>query len=404
MTKFTDSKPIKWLKEHWQGLLSGFIVTCLAIFTLSLQINSLIDGQNQFEAQTVNNISSLEFFKQNAVNAPYYLPAFILNKIIDDPLLSARLISVFYGLISTAILFLILKRWFNTRTASIGSLLFITSAWLLSIAHQAMPLILLVFAPLLLTLCLTRYVNDKQKPFLAFLLLIFSIGLSAYVPYMIWVILASFMLLLFVYRKKLVAINSNGLLIASVLMLLLLAPLAYSLYQNPEQIKILLGIPDTLPTISEYFSRFVKQFGALFVYTESLPELFIATKPLLDVFSAVMMVLGIYHFVKFMPKKRVFTVLPTAVLLLILIPLQSQYLLALTAILPFVYIFIPAGIHEMMRRWYYVFPRNPFARTTAAVILVTVVGISVTYNLQKFYVAWPNTPETKAVYMIKSKE
>lgn len=389
---------------HWKGLSTAVIIAGLAALTLSLQIGTLIDGQNRFETYTLNNLQDISTLKERAVNAPYMISAYAVGKLVSDPLLGARITSVIFGLLSTLLLFAILKRWFNIRTAAIGSLLFITSAWLLSISHQATPLIMLVFTPLLLMLAITKYVNSKEKAFSAFMFLVFALGIAVYVPYMFWIILITLLVLIFVYKTRIVAINSQGLLIASIVFVLLVAPLAYSLYLHPGQIKELLGIPVQLPTITDYLANFFKQFAAIFVYTERFPELFIYQKPLLDIFSSVMLVLGIYHFYKFMPKRRKITLALTLTVLLLIIPLHKEYLIPLTAILPFVYIFIPAGIHELIRQWYYVFPRNPFARTSAAIILVMVIGLSVTYNLQKFYIAWPNTPETRAAYMIESKQ
>lgn len=393
-----------WLKEHWHGILTGLIIASIAIFTLSFQLETLNEGQNKYESATLASIENPETFRDNLINAPYNLPAYGAGQLLDNPLLGARLVSVIYGLLATMLLFFLLKRWFEVRIAAIGSLLFVTSAWVLAISHQAAPFILLVFTPLLLLLLLARYVNAKEKQFGAFLALIAGLAFAAYVPIMVWSIFAVFIALIFVYRKKLVAINNQGILLAALLYFGLLAPLAYTVFLQPTQLKELAGIPEQLPTIAEYLQNFVKQFSSIFVYTERLPELFIYQKPLLDIFSAVMVVLGIYYVYRFMPKRRYISLSIVIGLLLLIIPLQPQYLIAMTALVPFVYIFIPSGIHELSRRWRVVFPRNPFAKFGAAILLVTVIGLSVTYNLEKFYIAWPNTPETNAAYMIESKK
>jgi hypothetical protein len=397
-------KLITWLETHWRGLLTGLVITALAIFTLSLQIGTLVEGQNKFETATLNQISTLDNIENNLVNAPYLLPAYGLGQLIDNPLIGARIVSVVYGLLATGLLFLLLKRWLNFRAAAIGSLVFITSAWVLSISHQAAPFIMLVFTPLLITVALTKFVNSKEKLFANLLILGLSLALAAYIPYMIWTIIAVTIVLLAIYYRKLALIKPEGLLVIFFSMLLVAGPLIYSLYLNPEQFKLLAGIPNELPQLSIYASNFFGQFVAIFASSKALPELFISQKPLIDIFSAAMLVLGIYHFYKFMPKRRKVTIALTLTLLLLIIPLQEEYLIALTAILPFVYIFIAAGIHELTRQWFYVFPRNPFARIGGAIILVVVIGLSVTYNLQKFYIAWPNTPETRAAYMIESKQ
>jgi hypothetical protein len=399
-----NNKILTWLKTHWRGLLTGLIITALAVFTLSLQIGTLVEGQNRFETATLNQISTLDNIQNNLVNAPYLLPAYGVGQILDNPLIGARIVSVIYGLLATGLLFVVLQRWLNFRAAAIGSLVFITSAWVLAISHQAAPFIMLVFTPLLVTAALTRFVNSKEKLFANLLILGISLALAAYIPYMIWTITAVAIVLLAIYYRKLALIKPEGLLLIFFSMLLVVGPLIYSLYLNPEQFKLLIGIPSELPQLTTYLSNFAGQFVAIFAFSSAIPELFISQKPLIDIFSAVMLVLGLYHFYKFMPKRRKITVMLTMVLLLFIIPLQTEYLVALTAILPFVYIFIAAGIHELTRQWFYVFPRNPFARTSGAILLVIVIGLSVTYNLQKFYIVWPNTPETRAAYMIESKQ
>jgi hypothetical protein len=67
-------------------------------------------------------------------------------------------------------------------------------------------------------------------------------------------------------------------------------------------------------------------------------------------------------------------------------------------LVPFVYIVATAGMALMLQQWFTVFPRNPFARTVALLLIVSCVAFSIFYNTQHYFVAWPKSPATKAVF------
>lgn len=146
----------------------------------------------------------------------------------------------------------------------------------------------------------------------------------------------------------------------------------------------------------------MQQFISLFFIIKPFPEIFLGTLPILDLFSVAMVILGIYYFIKFMPKRRKMSFFIALGILLLIIPLSENILLTMTALIPFVYILIPSGVFEMLRQWYAIFPRNPLARNIAVIAIVALVGLATFYNLERFYVAWPNTEATKSVYMVQS--
>lgn len=397
------NKSTKWMSLHWQQMLTTLFIAILAVTTLGLQISNLSSGQNIIEKATLEQLSIAPSPSERMVNAPYTIPAYYLGQFLDDTLYGARVVSVLYALVATIVLFFLIKRWFTSQIAIIASLLFITSSWVLAISHQAAALILLVVAPLLLIGALARYVSDKNTEYSTFILLIMSVAFSAYVPYMFWTISSILVVLIFIYKRTYIPFNIKGIVLALGLFLILLAPLAVSLFNYPGQIKELLGIPMNFPTITEYLSNFIHQFTSLFIFIQPYPELFLARLPILDIFSTIMVILGIYYFIKHMPKKRELSIFLAISMLLLVIPLSENYLLAMTALIPFVYILIPSGIFEILKQWYEIFPRNPVARNMAVIAIVIIVGIATFYNLERFYVAWPNTEATNNAYMVQSK-
>lgn len=393
-----------WFKEHWRGFVVTIIIGCLATITLGLQINTLIDGQNKFETITLEHLQNFPNPTERMINAPYLVPAYIVGTIADNMLLGARATSVIFGLLATVVLFMLLKRWFTTQIASVGSLLFVTSSWVLAVSHQATPLILLIITPLLLLVSLTKYVNAKQHVYASFLLLVASLALAAYVPFMFWPIIVVLGAMSYLYRHKLQQLSKKQILIAAGLYALLLVPMLISVTQYPGQLKELIGIPMILPDVTTYAKNFLWQFSTLFFVAQPFPELYVGSLALLDIFSVAMVFLGIYHFVKYMPKRRKFSFAFLVIVLAFVVPLSTIYQIPMTAYIPIIYILIASGVYELLRQWFSYFPRNPIARNSAVVIVAILIGLATLYNLQRFYIAWPNAPETKTVYVVQSNK
>ena len=68
---------------------------------------------------------------------------------------------------------------------------------------------------------------------------------------------------------------------------------------------------------------------------------------------------------------------------------------------PFVYIFAATGIVTLLAQWNNIFPLNPFARILAFVPLALVVLITSQYHIERYYSAWAQNPEVKAIYAVE---
>lgn len=396
-----STKPVRlWLGMHWRGLVSGLIISVLAIFTLSLGLDGLVPGQNKYETETLANNQNFEAPWQTAVNSAYYLPAHFLGNLLENPLQGARLTSVIYSFLSVGLLFYILKRWFNVRIATVGSLLFVTSSWLLHISHMASPVILVVFGPLLLLATFSWFHRTKRYKFVSFIALLSSLAFCAYISYMPWMI--AIVLVVLITREKLIVkkLTKKQIAFAVSTMLLLLVPLLISLFQNPSQYHLLFGIPEALPTLKVYFVQFAYTISMIVFRSATMPELHLANLPMLDIFSAAMMLLGAYYLAQRIKSRHSVIIFASTITFLLLVPLSDAYQLSATILLPFVYIFVVAGIVELLNQWFTYFPRNPWVRNFGVVLIVVAIGFASFYHLQRYYVAWPNATDTKNSYTV----
>jgi 4-amino-4-deoxy-L-arabinose transferase-like glycosyltransferase len=393
-----------WLTSHWREIISVVIIGTIAVTALSLELSTIVDGQNKFESITLKNLEQRPDPLNRTVNLPYFLPAYYLGKVLDNPLQGARVTSVIIGLLATICLFFILKMWFNKRVATVGSLLFITSSWLLNITHQATPNSLLILAPLLILTPLAWFFKTKKHKFLAFILFTIGLGFAAYSPLMFWVVIVVFATILFKERKQLLNIKTKQIIIGSLIYFILLLPLFISLTVHPGQIREFLGLPLYYPTISGYFGNLLDTISMLLIYSRPFPELHLGRLPMLDFFSSAMMIMGIIYFIGKLKTRRAIILFSCIFILLLIIPLSPTYQLDAIVLISFVYALIIAGIVYLLNIWFDFFPRNPWARLIGVILMVVLIGMSSYYNLNRYFVAWPNSEATKAVYMIELKK
>ena len=393
---------LNWFGKHWRGVLVSIILSVLAVVTLSLQLSSLVPGQNRFETETLAIIEKFPTPWERAVNAPYTIPAHLLGNAINDPLHAARIVSVAYGLIATALMFYVVRSWFNIKIATVGTLLFITSSWLLHTTHQATPIILLVFGPLLAVAALTWFLRTKKYKTLSFFLLAAALALTAYIPYMPWIVLVAFIVIVFVEKKIIKDLKTWQIITAASIYTLILLPLFASLIKYPGQLHELLGIPKVLPSLAIYFDQFIYTFSMIAFRSAPFPELHLGRLPMLDIFSAAMFALGIYYFAVRIKTRRSIILFSSMVLLFILVPLSPLYQLSATILMSFVFLCVISGIVELLNQWFAYFPRNPWARNFGVAMIVVAIGFASFYHLERYFIAWPNTPETKSVYIVVS--
>lgn len=393
-----------WLGRHWRGLICTIIIVPIAVFTLSLQLNNLVPGYNQYENQTLISLESAPRPWFRAVNAPYITTAYWLGKLLNNQLYGARVTSVVFILLATACFFFIVKFWLKYKLAVIGSLLFLSTSWLLNISHQALPMSFMVFATCAVLASLIWTLQTKRFQSLAFFSFVVSTAIFAYAIYSPWIIIVSMIILLIRAKEQLVKLKTWQVFVAAGIYFLLLAPLFYSLAHHPGQIRELLGIPLQLPSITQYFNHLLGIIAAIAIYAKTMPELHLANLPTLDIFSTAMFLLGLYHFIRLLPKQRSILFLSCFAVLTLVIALSSDYQLNMILLLPLIYLSVTAGIAEMIKRWFTFFPRNPLARNIGIGLIVLAIGFSSYYQMRTYFIAWPNSSATKAAYMVKFKE
>jgi len=384
------------LDMGWQILSTLAIVAFLLGLLLFGRLDSLLPAYSPTEVQSALSSRPFTEIINNPVNAPYKLTVFFFSYITSNPLLATRLAAATFG-IATIILFYVgMRNWYRRRIAFLATVLFACSAWFLHTARFGSPDILLPCAVLLLTVCGYWIATAKYSRY-SYVAAIIALSLCMYVPGLLWLLGVAA-----VVRRKDIALLSLRLnarqraIVIGTAVVLVILPLLVSIIRNPHVGLELLGLPNAWPGLVEIGKNLLYVPVSLFAFTPVNPELQLGRLPLLDIFGVVMFVLGAYYYFKHRTLDRTKLLLVFLAISTVLIAIDGPVSIAI--MLPAIYVIVTGGIAQLLGRWLEVFPRNPLAKSVGITLITIAVLASCLYNIRAYFVAWPNAPETKAIY------
>jgi len=383
------------VKTYWRP--AAFYGGLLILFggLLWYRLGTLV-GYSAEELATMQASTSFRHILDNPINAPYLIFGRVFLYIADQSLLLMRFVAGLFGLGILSTFYWLVRHWHGERSAVFGTIMFGSSAWFLHTARLGTPDVLL-FLTLALAACavwLKR--TDNRFALIAGFVLATSL---LYVPGAIWLLLVGIIwqakpiIKLFKEHLPLMLASSLGALV-------LIAPLGWAISKNPSLIKPMLGLPTIgWPQALDSLQRLAHIPYSLVLRAPFDPQHWLGRLPVLDAFSAVMLLLGIYLYARHYKLVRVKLMAAALIVGSLLIALGGA--VNLTMLVPFLYILIAAGIGFMLDRWYEVFPRNVIAQGVGVGLITLAIVTSCWYGVRHYFIAWPNTPQTRSVFFIE---
>jgi len=366
--------------------------------------NSLIPGANQHEVVVRERVSSFEYPWRASVDAPYITASWVTSKVFfSDPLVSARFVAAVASTLSVLMFYHLLRNWLiSPGKAVVGTALFATSSWTLAIGRGAHGVIVGVFLLLLIFTLGTRLLFTT-RPFWDWLLLVSATALALYTPVVPWLvfIVGVVSLLHYKQRQRSLPLELWQKIVVGATGLLLITPLILSMFVDSHQGLVLLGVDNLVDSIPTIILNIIDAVRSIFFVGMPGTPIGLGQLPMLDIFSVFMFLLGCYYFERRLSLKRSKLLFGGMAIGFIVCSLSEFDLVRYSLLLPLVYIFISAGIHESISRWLAVFPRNPIARGVGVVVLAISIGFVGSYHLRKVFIARPGNPEIRSLYIIK---
>jgi hypothetical protein len=183
---------------------------------------------------------------------------------------------------------------------------------------------------------------------------------------------------------------------AIVLLIPLVTMVVWPLGENTRNILSIMGLPTHIPSLVDILKNIAHILGNIFVYNIQGPLYVPGHLPLLSAGTSALALIGLFQFIVHFRLARTQLIVLVGLLGTVLISFGGP--VALVLLLPFLYLLVIEGLKWLLERWLQVFPRNPLARGFGVVIVVVFVCVTSFYHLNRYFLAWGHSPETRAVF------
>lgn len=387
------------VSETWfyrYRFIFGYVVLTLSsLFVLIFKLGNLLPGISNLEATTAANSMQIREILARPINFPFHSLEYASIKLLGPTAVAIRLPAVIFAVLSLVLFFLIIKDRFSRRAAIVSTIVLATSSWYLHYARMGFTGIFSIFLILALTYIATK-LNQKYQPAWLLALVIVS-ALSIYTPYFIYILIAGVIISLVSIRPDVKKIKVQDTIVASLLFVLLVSPLIYAIFRDTSIIGELLVIPDSFPSITQYLNNLYEIFAYVIFKSSPMPILHLGDLPMLEIFSVSMVALGLYHYDHELSRNLSRLVMGGLLVVVLLLAVNGNQL-DYSLLIPFIYFLLAGGLVVLFTQWNEIFPRNPVARLIAIVPITVLLVIVVNYHSQRYFVAWPRTPEVVQSY------
>ncbi len=368
----------------------------LLIWRLDTQTAGLVSSRELTTLQNLNRFSPW-WQTPSYLYGPYYLLLRLFN-LIGHNLTILRLTSVICGGLVVAGIYWLINELHGWRIAFLATAILITNYGFLTITRLVSPQISQLLA--VTAIALVIYIINTWDNYWTLLVFSAVVALVIYIPGGIWLGLTAIGLSFTDLKDSLKETALKLQILLYGLFIILVAPLVYRLvysYTNHQMLTWLgYGLNGRLSALKELGLNFVRTPLDLFAYESKLPaDLAIKHLPILSLAASVIVIIGLLSYISRLtnPKWRLITILLGVMWLLSSLGVVSVY-----ALLPLLSVAAATGLTFLLKQWYEVFPRNPFARYFGLFLMAIVVAFSCFFAARTYFVVWANDPVVNANY------
>jgi hypothetical protein len=384
----------EWAKDFfWRRQSIYAFLLILLLGGVVVQLSAIPNGFAETEKIYASSVANISDIGENPLYLPHKLASYVVSN-FSDSIRAIRAVSIVFLGFSIVALYRILKRWHSDKVALFATSMFALNATTLAVGRLGAPLVLILTWSIVISILMwLQHGNSRKVAPVSLLVVSTALLYIPGAPYF-------FLLLAILFGKKLLAtikgLSNKTIILTLASSLFVFSPLILSFVNNTNLIKEWLLLPQTIEW-SSILTNILKVPSAYIYRTPVDPLLNVGTLPVLDVAAGGLFLIGLYAYQRNAKLERTKIMLLTAIFGIILGAL-GQVTIGIILLLPFVYSVVAAGISYILDEWYSVFPKNPFARSFGLLLVTLVVILSVYYQATRFFVVWPQTPETRSTY------
>lgn len=366
--------------RYWIGYGTFFLIllilTCFAISSLPNGLSSSELGS----ATTSGQLNLRHLAPSDVVNLPYHVLQSFSIRLFGLTDFAIRLPSVILAFLSGGVMVLMLRRWSRDNIAIVAGLMSISSVLFLTIARSGSPMIMSIFLTLVALLAAAEIARGARRTLPWKIVAGIAVALLLYTPFGIYPV-AAFAIAGVLHPKiRLVFLRRKPWrwLIGAAGGLLTMIPLGWAIWRQPEILTQLLGWGRTW----QPGESFLGLGNALFGTHEKAFYGFLT--PAISMVSMLIIITGLLKIGREWHSARSFLILPWLLIILPMVIYNPNALYML--FVPFA-LLTAVGTETIVREWYKLFPKNPYARATALVPLAVLIGGLVYATINRYYMS-----------------
>lgn len=379
-----------WL--YHKRYLIGYLLIILAFVTLLFVAGSLIPGGiSNEEKQSVVTSAGLDLQNIDSLtipSLPYYAFQRGIIEVFGVSTFTIKLPSLILAFFAGIGAVFLLRRWFKPNIALLAAVIMVTTGQFLYVAQSGTPSIMYILWSVWLLLTATLITTSPHYTRFWKILFFIIVPLSLYTPLSIYLVLAivSAGLIHPHVRYVLRRMKKKHLAMYITLSAVIVAPLIYLITRDPTLGAELFGWPSAWPDIAANAGTLVQQYVNFIS-----PQSGALMTPVLGLGSIMLILLGIWRLAKIRYTARSYTLVAWVILTLPILLINPSY--TTIAFVPLL-ILMATGLEFLLRSWYRMFPRNPYARFAGLVPLVILVGGLVISGLNRYFYGYSHDPVT----------
>ncbi|MBP6042073.1 glycosyltransferase family 39 protein [Candidatus Saccharibacteria bacterium] len=357
-------------------------------------LGSYVDGFSKSEAASISASKTIGL--ENIVNAPYLYLQKTSMQVIDGGI-GVRLPSVLIGLFSIGLFYLLMRQLTNPRIAVLSSLMFAGADWMLHVSRLGDPTVTTILWPIA-ALLIAYNVYKFNLEWYWYVVAGLVLGIATYTPRMIYFVVFAIVVAIMVFHRYDTKLHKAGAVAGMATFGLAILPIIVGAVLNPSQISDILALPSKIPTPISLIDNLAIAVRSIAWKADSVAYLNLANLALVDIVTLIFALLGLLVIFTDVRAPRgwlLLSMLISSLLIVAVLPVKDTNAYFL---LPTISIFSGIGLFTLWTRWRDNFPTNKIARSFALIILGVVVVSSMSYNFERYYLAWSKVPETQAAF------
>ncbi len=385
----------RWFFRLWRPAVLLLTLAAVVYLLYFRRLGILLPGYATPEINTYLQASNWHNIAVNPINAPYSVVLWLIAAVLHHNLVATRLIAAGFGILAVVAFFAVIRPWYSFRIASLGTLLFATSAGFLHMARLGTPQILQM-SVLALLFGVLWYRRSREHRILIGYCLAVLCALLWYIPGMIWFEVLGLCFLWRTVAGQLQRMPKKHVLAWAGLFAVTLVPLGLATARKPELLLAAAGLPHNLDALSHLATNFAHAVLSIGIYSSSGPLIWLGHMPLLNAAERVLMALGLYVYLFQQRSRSGFFLLGATLLSLGLISCGAT--VGFATLVPLLYLFVVHGLDYLLKLWFTVFPRNPIARYSGVAIICVLLCFSILYQTRAYFIAWPHNTGTRETF------